>query len=349
MSRVDPSEGERTGRRPDPAGPDSTGPDSARAGTVSRETGPNGADTLPRDTRPVVLIDSSIYIYRAWQAASPASLDPEGRPTGAVAGFAATLVDLLTRERPDRVLCAFDICGRTGLRNTIHPGYKRSRPAPSAALVEQFPRCMTLARALGLAAIGSRSVEADDIIAHFAALARREDRPVTVVSGDKDLARDVTEAGDTYWDFGRHARQDPKALERRLGVRPAQIPDWLALSGDASDDIPGVPGVGAATAARLIRKWGSLDVLYAHVADVARMRFRGAPGVARLLAEHESTVRLARRLTGPLEDPELPGTLDPLVRRPVSREAARAALLAAGLDTSRSDLGSSALVAVDAR
>ena len=308
-----------------------------------RRPDPSAVGSPPRDTRPVLLIDASIYIYRAWQSSPATQLDPQGRPSNAVAGFADTLTDLLARERPEHALCAFDTCGRRGIRNAIHPGYKGSRPPPSPVLVEQIPRCMALARALGVAAIGSERVEADDVIAHFARLARRAGAAVTVVSGDKDLAQHVVGGGDTYWDFGRHPRHDPKALERRLGIRPAQIPDWLALSGDASDDIPGVPGVGSATAARLIRKWGSLDVLYARLGDVARMRFRGAPGVARLLAEHEDTVRLARRLTGPLDDPALPRSLDALRRERVAPERVLDALEATGLDARRSALRSAAL------
>lgn len=307
------------------------------------------SDPRPRGPRSVVLVDASIYIHRAWQAMPAALLDPEGRPANAVAGFADTLAELLVRERPEHVLCAFDTCGRDGARNAIHPGYKGSRPPHSPRLVEQIPRCMALARGLGVAALGSARVEADDIVAHFARLARRAGRAITVVSGDKDLAQHVCGADDVYWDFGRHAPCDARALERRLGVRPAQIPDWLALSGDASDDIPGVPGVGPATAARLIRKWGSLEVLYARLDDVARMRFRGAPGVARALAEHAATVRFARRLTGPLDDAGLPDTLDALARREVGHEAVRAALVAAGVDARRSVQRARELVASDPR
>ena len=101
--------------------------------------------------------------------------------------------------------------------------------------------------------------------------------------------------------------------------------------------------MGPATAARLIRKWGSLDVLYARLDDVARMRFRGAPGVARLLAEHEDTVRLARRLTGPLDDPALPRSLDALRRERVAPGRVLDALEATGLDAHRSALRSAAL------
>ena len=282
-------------------------------------------------TPAVCLVDASIYIYRAWQRVPPTARDPQGRQCNAVLGFADTLVELLLAERPEYIACAFDTCGREGVRNALHPGYKRSRPPTPPALREQIARCMTLAEALGVAALGSARVEADDIVGHLARLARRDGRAALIVSGDKDLAQHVG-PDDAYWDFGRHARQDAAALERRLGVRPAQVPDWLALSGDASDDIPGVPGVGPATAARLLRKWGSLDLLFANLDQVSRMRFRGAPGVALLLAEHRDAVRFARRLTGLLEDDTLPGSLASIRRRPLAEPALREALLDAGLE-----------------
>ena len=310
---------------------------------------PPGARLHPRvsSPRPLCLIDASIYIYRAWHDWPAATRDPAGRPANAVAGFADTLLELLLRERPEGVVCAFDTCGREGVRNVLFPDYKRARPPTPPDLAAQIGRCMTLAPALGIAAFGSRRVEADDIIGHFARLAHERGLPLTIVSGDKDLAQHVAE-GDTYWDFGRQPKRDAKALERRLGVRPERIPDWLALCGDRSDGIPGVPGVGPATAARLIRKWGSLDVLYANLDRVHRMRFRGAPGVAARLTEHERTVRLARRLTGSIGDSALPDTLSPLTRRPLTEEAYRAALLAAGLDARRAERGAAALAAIPA-
>lgn len=301
----------------------------------------------PAATAPhtVCLIDASIYVHRAWQKLPTTTLDPEGRPANAVAGFADTLAGLLARERPEHVVCAFDTCARTGVRNVLHPPYKRSRPPSPALLNAQVEPCMRLARALGVSALGSTSVEADDIVGHFARLAQHAGLPVTVVSGDKDLAQYVA-AGDSYWDFGRHARQDAAALERRLGVRPSQVADWLALAGDASDDIPGVPGVGPATAARLLRKWGTLELVFANLDKVARMRFRGAPRVATLLVEHAATVRLARRLTGLIEDPLLPGSLDAIRRRAVTPPALRAAFVAAGLDARRATAHVQALVDV---
>lgn len=284
----------------------------------------------------LLLIDASIYIHRAWQRWPVSHLDPNGMPSNALVGFLDMLGRLLASEVPSHVVCAFDTCGRTGTRNELFPAYKQGRPALPAAFAAQFPRCVEAVGALGLAAFGSTTVEADDIIGHFSHLARSLDRSVIVVSGDKDLAQFVG-PDDTYWDFGKHPRQDAAALERRLGVRPSQIADWLALSGDASDGIPGVPGVGPATAARLIRKWGSLETLFANLDKVADMRFRGAQGVARLLAEHRQAVNQARRLTGRIGDASLPSRLEVTARRYPTLAEAREVLLAAGMSRSLAD------------
>lgn len=297
---------------------------------------PDAPATDAPSAHPILLIDASIYIHRAWQRWPASITDSQGRLSNAVAGFADMLCELVSRETPSHVLCALDTCGRQGRRNVLHPSYKHSRPPTAPGLSAQLERCRPVALALGLTAIGSDTVEADDIIGHFARMAQAHSRPITVVSGDKDLTQFVGR-DDSYWDFGRNARQDAKAIERRLGVRPGQVPDWLALCGDRSDDIPGVPGIGPATAARLIRKWGSLDVLFANLEGVSGMRFRGAPGVARLLFEHADTVWRSRRLTGLIDDASLPDTLEPLRRRFVDRTSIRAHLINCGLNPAQSD------------
>lgn len=155
-------------------------------------------------------------------------------------------------------------------------------------------------------------------MAACALIARDAGAGVTVISGDKDLAQITTDERDHWWDAGKRDPLGPRDIEKRFGISPEQIPDWLALAGDASDNIAGVPGVGAPTAARLLKRWGDLDGLYANLEHVPGMRFRGAPRVAALLAEHEHAVRLARRLTGALPVDGLPAaeqlfTADPPV------------------------------------
>ena len=120
---------------------------------------------------------------------------------------------------------------------------------------------------------------------------------------------------DLYWNFSKKQRQDYKGIQKKFGVRPDQIADMLAICGDKVDNIPGVPGVGAATAAKLLVKWEDLDTLFEHTDDVANMKFRGAARVSSLLATHEETVRTARQLTGLWPVPDLPTSVNELKRQ----------------------------------
>lgn len=273
------------------------------------------------------LIDASIYIFRGWNALPRSVKDSAGRPFNAVTGFADTLANLIRLEQPRMMLCAWDNCGRQGERNRLYPQYKADRPPAPAELESQFARCRELAPAFGITGIGSQCVEADDIIGHFSQLAITNNQAVTIISGDKDLAQFITPS-DTYWDIGKQSKQSFDDLHKRFKVRPDQIADWLALAGDKSDNIPGVPGVGLSTAARLLRRWENLDTLYANLGDVADMRFRGAPGVARMLSEHAQQVRLARSLTGCIKDPALPASLAELDYQSPSQESLESALIA---------------------
>jgi len=210
--------------------------------------------------------------------------------------------------------CAFDECFRQGIRNQMYADYKADRPPAPEELAPQFARCKQLALAMGIPSVGSDRVEADDIIGELAKLASNRNTPVTIVSGDKDLAQFVTPA-DRYWDLGRRPIAGYDEVHKRFKVRPEQMADWLALCGDKSDNIPGVPGVGPSTAARLINKWQTLDNLLANLGEVAMMGFRGAPRVSRLLFEHKETIHFARSLTGMIRDERLPENLDALLRQ----------------------------------
>ena len=260
------------------------------------------------------LIDSSIYIFRAWQTLPAETRNRFDEPDNAVQGFAETLCHIIETYRPEAMVCAFDECYRQGARNKIYPKYKAGRPPAPEDLAPQFARCKKVAGILGLTTLGSDKVEADDIIGHFAIRAQQENRSVTIVSGDKDLAQFVTE-NDLYWDLGRRSISDYNEVHKRFKVRPEQIADWLALSGDKSDNIPGVPGVGPTTSARLLNKWGDIDTLLANLGEVAMMKFRGAPRVSRLLYENKEAIALARSLTGLIDDDRLPNDLSVCTRK----------------------------------
>jgi 5'-3' exonuclease len=145
-------------------------------------------------------------------------------------------------------------------------------------------------------ALGSHDYEADDIIGSLCQIARRVGLRATVVSRDKDLAQLIRE-GDIYWDYASRERFGYPDIEKRFGVAPERFADYLALMGDAVDNIPGVPGIGAKTAAVLMREFASLDELYAGLERVALLKCRGAAGLAAKLETHREAAYLARQLT----------------------------------------------------
>jgi len=265
------------------------------------------------------LVDSSIYIFRAWQTLPDSIENSLGEPANAVIGFADTLARIIQDEQPTHMVCAFDQNLGKGARKKIYPQYKANRPPAPPDLALQFERCYELATLFGIPSYGSPEVEADDIIGSFSQLAHKRKKPVTIVSADKDLAQFIR-AGDTYWNFAKKLKQSEKDLRNQFKAETTQIADLLAICGDKVDNIPGVPGVGMATAARLLKKWGTIDNMLAEpalIANIANMKFRGAPRIAGLIEEHADTIRLARKLTGLIHDETLPTTLTALqLKRP---------------------------------
>jgi 5'-3' exonuclease len=257
------------------------------------------------------LVDSSIYIFRAWQTLPDSIESTQGEPANAVIGFADTLAKIIGEEQPTHMVCAFDQNLGKGARKAIYPAYKANRPPAPPDLALQFQRCFEVAKILGIPSFGSKLVEADDIIGSFAKLAQKRKKTVTIVSADKDLAQFIR-PGDTYWNFGKKLKLSEKDICNQFNAAPCQIADLLAICGDKVDNIPGVPGVGMATAARLLKKWGNINTLLASTEKIADMKFRGAPRVSALINEHADTIRLARKLTGLIHDESLPSTLSEL-------------------------------------
>ena len=166
--------------------------------------------------------------------------------------------DLLERARPEYVAVAFDASLATSFRNRIYPPYKANREPAPPDLALQFERCRELCEHLGVAWFASPEYEADDIIGTLATRLRAEGLRCTLVTRDKDMAQLVRE-GDVYWDYAGNARYYYRDIAERFGVQPERYADYLALTGDAVDNIPGVPGVGPKTAAVLMRAFDSLD------------------------------------------------------------------------------------------
>jgi len=277
-------------------------------------------------SQPVYLVDASVYVFRAWFSMPDSFADAAGRPTNAVYGFARFLCELIEQTGARDIAVAFDESLTTSFRNEIYPDYKANRDPAPEELRRQFAWCKDLTRLLGLPIYFDDRYEADDLIAGLAGLNRSRGRRICVVTGDKDLAQLVCE-GDHWWDFARNRRFDAAGILEHFGVHPHQIADYLALTGDAVDNIPGVPGVGPKTAAALLAHFGSLDAIYARLEEIAWLKIRGAKTLAPKLREHEAAARLARQLTG-LDD-----GIEVLGENPsVSRSAGNGDLLDALLD-----------------
>ena len=228
--------------------------------------------------------------------------DPHGRPTNAVYGFARFLCEFLEHTRSRHVAVAFDESLSTSFRNELYPAYKANRDPAPKDLERQFKWCKDLAKCLGLPSYVHDRYEADDLIAALARYWRARGHAVTVVTGDKDLAQLLAGSNDSWWDFARRNRLDEAGVRQKFGVRPDQIADFLALTGDPVDNIPGVPGVGPKTAASLLAHFETIDGLFERLDELAFLKIRGARAMGARLRQHEPTVRLSRQLTG-LETP----------------------------------------------
>ena len=261
--------------------------------------------------KPVYLVDSSIYVFRSWFVMPDTITDAEGNPANAVYGFTDFVYQFLAEQQPSHIGFAFDESLKTSYRNEIYPDYKANRESAPEELKRQFQYCRAFLRALGFAEFGSDRFEADDIIGTLAWRHRALGHDIHILTGDKDLAQLIRE-GDTWWDYARSNRLDSRGIEKRFGVRPERIADQLAIAGDKTDNIPGIPGIGPKSAAALLNHFIDLDTIFSRVDEVPHLRVRGAKSLHKKLIEHRQAAELARRLTtietqvqSALENPDL--------------------------------------------
>jgi DNA polymerase-1 len=243
-------------------------------------------------------IDGTALVHRFWFASGARGRD------GALAGLATWLTGYLERHRPALLACVFDPAGPT-FRHERDPTYKHSRGALEPDLAWQRERAPDVVEALGCAAFRVAGFEADDLIATLCHRGERAGLQIAVVSPDKDVLQLL----------GAHVRQvDPKTfavttaedVTARQGVPPERLADVMALAGDKSDDVVGVPGIGMQTAANLIAEFGSLEAVLAEPSRVAASSLRGARRVAGLLEAHRDAALLARYLVSLRRDVPLP-------------------------------------------
>ena len=241
------------------------------------------------------LVDASLYVFRAWHSMPDDFRDSDGWPTNAVHGFARFLLELLDRTRPQHIAIAFDEALDSCFRNALYPAYKANREPAPEELRRQFGQCKALCVALGLSVLAHVEYEADDLIGSACHRARRHGFRSVIVSADKDLSQLLGEH-DEQWDFARGQRWGAVGVPARHGVQAHQLADYLGLTGDAVDNIPGVPGIGAKTAAALLAHFGSLDALLERVEDVPFLRLRGAASCAARMRAHRAQALLCRQL-----------------------------------------------------
>jgi DNA polymerase-1 len=238
-------------------------------------------------SRTAYLIDGSAYIHRAFHAIAGLA-NSRGMPTNAVFGFTRMLIKLMEDRRPEYAAMVFDARGPT-FRHEIYAAYKANRPPMPEELAVQIPLIQRVTAAYRLPVVELAGYEADDVIGTLARRLAAEGFAVVMVTGDKDFLQLVGEQT-SLWDPMKDAAMDLAAVRARMGVEPAQMVDVMGLSGDATDNIPGVPGIGPKTALDLIRSHGSLETLYANLASVARPKLRET------LAAYREQAFLSRRL-----------------------------------------------------
>jgi 5'-3' exonuclease len=240
----------------------------------------------------VHLVDASPYIFRAYFSLPDTLVGPDGSPVNAVRGFLDFLIRLVQDEEVTHLGLAFDRSLTTSFRNDLYPEYKAQRALPPAELEAQLDACEEAARAFGAPTWWDERYEADD---YLATLTVQLPCDVVVVSSDKDLAQLVNEHV-TLLDYAKGTRYGPAEVEAKFGVRPEQIPDYLGLAGDSVDNIPGVKGVGAKTAAALLRAFPDIDALYACLDAVEGLPLRGAKSIRGKLETERDMAFLSRQL-----------------------------------------------------
>lgn len=261
---------------------------------------------MPTPPPTLHLIDASLYVFRAWHSLPAEEFhDPDGWPTNAVQGFARFLLELLESERPSHIAVAFDESLGSNFRHALYPAYKANRDPAPPELKRQFAWCKALCTALGLATLAHANYEADDLIGSAIWTSRNRGFRSVIVSADKDLSQLLRE-GDEQVDFGKGLRWGHGGVKSRHGVHAEQIPDYLALAGDAVDNIPGITGIGPKSAAVLLAHFESLDALLARIDEVPFLRLRGAAQLAVRLREQREHALLWRQLTTIALDAPLP-------------------------------------------
>ncbi|MDC9582273.1 DNA polymerase I [Xenorhabdus sp. PR6a] len=254
---------------------------------------------------PLILVDGSSYLYRAYHAFPPLT-NRSGEPTGAMYGVLNMLRSLIMQYKPSHVAVVFDAKGKT-FRDELFAEYKSHRPPMPDDLRLQIEPLHKMVKAMGLPILVVSGVEADDVIGTLALQAEKEGRSVLISTGDKDMAQLVT-PNITLINTMTNTILGPEGVKEKYGIPPELMIDFLALMGDSSDNIPGVPGVGEKTALGLLQGIGGLDDIYARLDDIASLGFRGAKTLGGKMEQHKEVAYLSYQLATIKTDVELDKT-----------------------------------------
>lgn len=258
----------------------------------------------PSSPPKLVLIDGHSLLYRAFYATRPLSTT-DGRPTNAVYGFTGMLLQILEEENPEAIVVAFDTAAPT-FRHEEFADYKAHRPETAEQFYVQVPSARELVEALGIPVMTLEGYEADDVLGTLTHRGRQQGYQILIVTGDQDALQLVDEGASVLMPqkgLQQTVRYDTQAVRERFGIDPIQLPDFKALKGDPSDNIPGVPGIGEKKAAALLKQFGSVEQLLERLSEVQDPKLRS------LLEQYREQIPQYKRLATIVRNAPLPEAL----------------------------------------
>ncbi len=249
------------------------------------------------DNKKLVVIDGYSFLFRAYHSMPALTRPSDGTPVGAIYGFISMVMKVLSDMKPSHIVMVFD-AGKKTFRHELYDEYKANRPPPPEDLVPQFSLVREAARALNLDILEKDGFEADDIIATLSKMVKYHEEEVLIISSDKDLMQLVNSHVKMY-DAMKSRVIGEKEVEEKYGVKPGKIRDLLALVGDSSDNVPGVPGIGPKTAAELLNRFDDIDGVYEHIEEITQKKRKES------LKESRDLVKLSRELVSLKSDMKL--------------------------------------------
>ncbi|WWP00625.1 MAG: 5'-3' exonuclease H3TH domain-containing protein [Candidatus Dasytiphilus stammeri] len=255
----------------------------------------------------LIIIDGTSYLYRAYYAL-PMLINSKGKPTGAIYGIFRMLSSLLKQYQPSHMVVVFDVRGKN-FRNYLFPAYKLNRQPMPEPLYVQISPIYGILRAMGIYTMGVSGFEADDIIGTLSQQLSKQGYLILISSLDKDIAQLVTS---NIMIINKIKILGPQEIKDKYGVPPSLIIDLIALMGDSSDNIPGVPGIGVKIAKKLLLEIGNLNKILNHINKIKNMSFRGAKLIAANLEKNKNLAMIYRQIATIKTDIELKVTYEEL-------------------------------------